>query len=278
MSNEKDKIDKIEISNATREFIVDKLVEPYYKNMIKTTISGKKMWRTIGISFETASKVMVALGGIFSFSAGVYRSETLSFVSGSISCMSLALLQIASFSYKENKKQGDELNILLKKLKLDTIPSMPRSEDQSTMSQARESAFRSTYTGPYGRQHNSIRGPGPSANAIGPNANAIGANAIGANAIGPNANVIGANAIGPNVIASSIRRSYSPPHNNIQQHVYFADEPRYDEPRHDEYINMPMKDLIELTEQFRQQEEQILAMSKELMIAKNDIDKGEYVL
>ena len=41
---------------------------------------------------------------------------------------------------------------------------------------------------------------------------------------------------------------------------------------------MPMKDLIELTEQFRQQEEQILAMSKELMIAKNDIDKGEYVL
>jgi len=249
MSNEKDKIDKIEISNATREFIVDKLVEPYYKNMIKTTISGKKMWRTIGISFETASKVMVALGGIFSFSAGVYRSETLSFVSGSISCMSLALLQIASFSYKENKKQGDELNILLKKLKLDTIPSMPRSEDQSTMSQARESAFRSTYTGPYGRQHNSIRGPGPSANAI-----------------------------GPNVIASSIRRSYSPPHNNIQQHVYFADEPRYDEPRHDEYINMPMKDLIELTEQFRQQEEQILAMSKELMIAKNDIDKGEYVL
>jgi hypothetical protein len=227
--------------------------------MIKTTISGKKMWRTIGISFETASKVMVALGGIFSFSAGVYRSETLSFVSGSISCMSLALLQIASFSYKENKKQGDELNILLKKLKLDTIPSMPRSEDQSTMSQARESAFRSTYTGPYGRQQNSIRGPGANANAIGPNANAIGA-------------------IGPNVIASSIRRSYSPPPNNIQQHVSFADEPRYDEPRHDEYINMPMKDLIELTEQFRQQEEQILAMSKELMIAKNDIDKGEYVL
>ena len=253
MSHEKDKIDKIEISNATREFIVDNLVEPYYKNMIKTTISGKKMWRTIGISFETASKVMVALGGIFSFSAGVYRSETLSFVSGSISCMSLALLQIASFSYKENKKQGDELNILLKKLKLDTIPSMPRSEDQSMMSQARESAFRSTYTGPYGRQENSIRGPGANANA------------------------------NANVIASSIRRSYSPSPNNIQQHVSFADEPRYDEPRHDEprhdeYINMPMKDLIELTEQFRQQEEQILAMSKELMIAKNDIDKGEYVL
>ena len=153
MSHDKDKIDKIQISQDTREFIIDKLVEPYYKDMIKTTISGKKLWRNIGISLETASKVMVALGGIFSFSAGVYSNETLSFVSGSISCMSLALLQIASFSYKENKKQGDELNILLKKLNLDTIPSMPRSEDQSAMFQSREIAYRTPYRGSIVRQN-----------------------------------------------------------------------------------------------------------------------------
>ncbi len=139
MSQDKD---KIVISYETREFIIDKLVEPYYKDMVKTTISGKKWWRNLGISFETASKVMVALGGIFSFSAGYYHDDTLSFVSGSISCMSLALLQIASFSYKENKKQGDELNILLKKLNLDTVPSMPRSEDQSTMYLSREAPRR----------------------------------------------------------------------------------------------------------------------------------------
>ena len=144
MSQDKD---KIEISHGTREFIVDTLVEPYYKDMVKTTINGKKWWRNLGISFETASKVMVALGGIFSFSAGYYHDDTLSFVSGSISCMSLAFLQIASFSYKENKKQGDELNILLKKLKLDTVPSMPRSEDQSGMYSSRESPRRAPYTG-----------------------------------------------------------------------------------------------------------------------------------
>jgi len=125
--------EKIEISDVTRENIVNKLIEPYYMDMIKTTIGGKKLWRTLGISLETSSKLMVALGGIFSFSAGFYHDETLSFVSGSISCMSLALLQIASFSYKENKKQGEELNILLKKLNLDTIPSMVRSEDQTTV-------------------------------------------------------------------------------------------------------------------------------------------------
>jgi hypothetical protein len=125
--------EKIEISDLTRVNIVNTLVEPYYKDMVKTTIDGKKLWRRLGISLETSSKIMVALGSILSFSAGVYSDDTLSFVSGSISCMSLALLQIASFSYKENKKQGEELNILLKKLNLDTIPSMVRSEDQTTV-------------------------------------------------------------------------------------------------------------------------------------------------
>ena len=110
--------EKIEISNLTRETIVNTLVEPYYKDMVKTTIHGKNFWRILGISLETSSKIMVAFGSILSFSAGFYQDDTLSFVAGSISCMSLALLQIASFSYKDNKKQGEELNILLKKLNL----------------------------------------------------------------------------------------------------------------------------------------------------------------
>ena len=130
--------EKIDISNLTRESIVNTLVEPYYKDMIKTTMEGKKLWRIVGISLETSSKIMVALGGIFSFSAGFYHDDTLSFVAGSISCMSLALLQVASFSYKENKKQGEELNILLKKLNLDTIPAMVRTEDQTTVSARRD--------------------------------------------------------------------------------------------------------------------------------------------
>ena len=71
---------------------------------------------------------MVALGSIMSFSSGYFHDDTLSFISGSISCLSLACLQFASFSYKENKKQGDELNILLKKLKLDTVPALARDD------------------------------------------------------------------------------------------------------------------------------------------------------
>ena len=131
--------DKIEISDDTKIYIIDKLVEPYYKSIIKNTIQGRLCWRKSGIAFETISKIMVAFGSILSFSAGFYHDETLSFISGSISCLSLAFLQLSSFSYKENKKQSEELNILLKKLNLDTIPVFERqTETQARVYQSRQ--------------------------------------------------------------------------------------------------------------------------------------------
>jgi len=119
--------DNLKISDDTRVYIIDKLIEPYYKNVVKNTLSARQCWRKTGIAFETISKIMVAFGSIISFSAGVYENQTLSFVSGSISCLSLAFLQFSSFSYKENKKQSEELNVLLKKLGLETIPVLERS-------------------------------------------------------------------------------------------------------------------------------------------------------
>ena len=119
--------DNLKISDDTRVYIIDNLIEPYYKNVVKNTLSARQCWRKTGIAFETISKIMVAFGSIISFSAGVYEDQTLSFVSGSISCLSLAFLQFSSFSYKENKKQSEELNVLLKKLGLETIPVLERS-------------------------------------------------------------------------------------------------------------------------------------------------------
>lgn len=133
--------EKIEIDDDTRKYIIDKLVEPYYKSTVANTISGKTCWRRTGIIFETVSKVMVALGSIMSFSAGYYHDDTLSFISGSISCLSLACLQFSSFSYKENKKQGDELNVLLKKLKLDTVPALARDDYISARAQTQSRSY-----------------------------------------------------------------------------------------------------------------------------------------
>jgi hypothetical protein len=121
--------DKKKVSEATKIYIIEKLIEPSYKNDIKTMIKGKKCWRITGMSFETMSKIMVATGGVLSFSSGYFNSQILSFISGSISTISLACLQFSSFSYIQNKKQSEELNILLKTLDLETVPILPLIDD-----------------------------------------------------------------------------------------------------------------------------------------------------
>jgi hypothetical protein len=112
---------KIKVSDETRNEIF-KQVEQNYKDDVNEMIYGKKCWRQTGITFETISKITVAIGGVLSFSSGYFNSNVLSFISGSISVVSLALLQFGSFGFKQSKKRANDLNILLKKLDLDTVP------------------------------------------------------------------------------------------------------------------------------------------------------------
>ena len=109
--------------------IVHELIEPFYLDDIKSMIRGKKYWKLSGQIFETVSKILVAIGGIMSFSSGYFNDPMLSFLAGSISTLSLATLQFSSFAYVENKKQGQDLNVLLKKLNLDVIPVLERRTD-----------------------------------------------------------------------------------------------------------------------------------------------------
>jgi len=121
----------IKVSEETRKIIFAD-VEECYKSDIKEAIQGKKCWRHTGLTFETVSKITVAVGGVLSFSSGYFNSNILSFVSGSVSVVSLALLQFGSFSFKQGKKQANDLNILLQKLNLDTMPIMEDEPDALT--------------------------------------------------------------------------------------------------------------------------------------------------
>ena len=116
------------IRDSLKIQIVHELIEPFYLDDIKSMIRGKKYWKLSGQMFETFSKVLVAIGGIISFSSGYFNDPILSFLAGSISTLSLATLQFSSFAYLENKKQGQDLNVLLKKLNLDVIPVLERRE------------------------------------------------------------------------------------------------------------------------------------------------------
>ena len=110
------------ISNDIKIKIINEIIEPFYIHDISSKIRAKKCWKRTGQIFETSSKLLVAIGGIISFSSGYFKDPLLSFFAGAISTLSLATLQFSSFAYSENKKQGQELNILLKKLDLDTVP------------------------------------------------------------------------------------------------------------------------------------------------------------
>jgi len=126
--NTKDSETKIKVSEEVRKEIFLK-IEDCYRSDVSEMIGGKKCWRRIGITFETMSKITVAVGGVLSFSSGYFGSSILSFISGSVSVTSLALLQFGTFGFKQGNKQASDLNILLNKLDLETIPVLEDEPD-----------------------------------------------------------------------------------------------------------------------------------------------------
>lgn len=127
--------EKITIADDVKIEIVRTLVEPSYKDDIQRMLQGRTCWRITGQIFETVSKILVAMGCILSFSSGYYDDRVLSLIAGSVSTVSLATLQFSSFSYKESKKQSEEVNILLQKLNIDTLPVINRDSEYLHKSQ-----------------------------------------------------------------------------------------------------------------------------------------------
>lgn len=117
-----------------KEHITLNLIQPNYVNEIQASIKGRTRWRSVGMFFETVSKLFLGIGSVLSFASGVYNNQNMSFISGSITTLSLVCLQYSSFSYKESKEATTELNILLQKLELDTIPELIQETEQKQSS------------------------------------------------------------------------------------------------------------------------------------------------
>ena len=104
--------------------IVNNIIKPNYIDEIHDSTKHRTMWKKRAMRFETCSKMFIGVGSILSFSSGVYGYQTLSFVSGAISTLSLVLLQYANFSYKESKKATSDLNILLDNIGIKKVPEL----------------------------------------------------------------------------------------------------------------------------------------------------------
>lgn len=104
------------------EKILIQLIEPAYYLDIETVIKNRRNWHKCGHIFETISKIMIACSGILSFSTGYYNIQILAFLAGSFSTLSLASVQFSSYCFRESKDSTEELNKLLTKINLETIP------------------------------------------------------------------------------------------------------------------------------------------------------------
>jgi membrane protein DedA with SNARE-associated domain len=88
---------------------------------VSSNLKLRKKFKNWGICFETLSKLFVGVSSVLSFSSGIYKYDTLSFMAGTASVLSLVLLQYASFSYRESKKMTTELNAILSKLHITPV-------------------------------------------------------------------------------------------------------------------------------------------------------------
>ena len=113
--------------------IVNNIIKPNYIDEIHDSTENRTMWKKRAMRFETCSKMFIGVGSIMSFASGVYGYQTLSFVSGAISTISLVFLQYANFSYKESKKATSDLNILLDNIGIKKVPELNNTTQEDGM-------------------------------------------------------------------------------------------------------------------------------------------------
>jgi hypothetical protein len=113
--------------------IVNNIIKPNYITEIHDSTENRTMWKKRAMRFETCSKLFIGVGSIMSFASGVYGYQTLSFVSGAISTISLVFLQYANFSYKESKKATSDLNILLDNIGIKKVPELNNTTQEDMM-------------------------------------------------------------------------------------------------------------------------------------------------
>jgi len=126
----------IRVSDELRQELVDKHIEPFYVETVKSALNSNLFWKRTAIFAETTSKILIALAGVLSFGTGYFHEhkDTLSFLSGSISCVSLGTIQLSVFALKEHRSQTRDLNAILKRLNIDPIPVIHRTHTESNRS------------------------------------------------------------------------------------------------------------------------------------------------
>lgn len=103
------------------------IIQPNYMEEVNTYIHCRTRWHTVGILTETVSKLMICASTILSFASNNCGDLKLNFYAGSLSTVSMCCFQFAQFSFRESKKATENLNKILHKLHMKTLPQINTS-------------------------------------------------------------------------------------------------------------------------------------------------------
>ena len=129
-------VDKIQTSSTKSEYLFSETRTRIKEKLNKTiehditdTIRWRYIWRKSGNVTEGLSLITSLVSTVLSFSAGAFNHTTLAFAAGCLGSVSLALMRATSYSMKESKEREEQLNILLEKARITSIPSLIQNED-----------------------------------------------------------------------------------------------------------------------------------------------------
>lgn len=90
-------------------YIEEQVVLPSIQKEVESLIKYKKVWQYVSIISESSSQIFSAVATVLSFSAGFYKLELLSFLSGIINILSLLLLLFSKYSNEKGTKCLEQL-------------------------------------------------------------------------------------------------------------------------------------------------------------------------
>lgn len=102
-----------------------KLIDEAYYRDLKYNLTSKSRWKFIGDVSETLSQICVGTSSVLAFASGFFEDiDILAFVAGTVGVGSLVLLQFSSYAMKESSERTQQVNVILTKLGLETIPDI----------------------------------------------------------------------------------------------------------------------------------------------------------
>ena len=110
-----------------QEKIKEKIDKTYEKE-INDNLNSRVCCRRAGHILEGVAQVFSVSATIMAFASGFYNNKMLSFISGCLGSMALAVQKTSAFTLKESKERTIALNILLKKINIDTLPEIVEEE------------------------------------------------------------------------------------------------------------------------------------------------------